>query len=345
MLWRSTDGGATWSKSTFPCDRWIRDMTFVDADHGWIVANDMPGAPYIPGVTTTGAIVLRTSDGGRTWQTTDLSNEIELTAVTFADALHGWVLGTRILETWDGGGAWADSGAAVPDLSISFRGGSTIRAATTHGGDLWAVGAEELIMSTADTAADTAPPMTTDDGDRRWHNTSVTVRLTAVDPGGSVLRTEYCLGGGWRPAGDGTVTLRAPKNHSGDGVHAIKYRSVDAAGNVEFPRTCTVRIDTRRPRTRATAVSVRRGKRVTLPFRITDAKPNGGTAKVRIVVRRAGGRVVKRLPPVNRRVNKRVKVGFRCTLRPGRYTWWAPAVDTAGNPQASALKGTLIVRP
>jgi hypothetical protein len=59
--------------------------------------------------------------------------------------------------------------------------------------------------------------------------------------------------------------MPAPSNHSGDGVHTPSYRSRDAAGNLEAAKRCTVRIDTRRPTTKApSSKSVRRYQYVRL---------------------------------------------------------------------------------
>ena len=81
-----------------------------------------------------------------------------------------------------------------------------------------------------------------------WNNSAVTVNFAAVDdPGGSgVAATYYSVDGGAVSSG-ATANVPAPANHSGDGVHTVKYWSVDKAGNVETTKTATVRIDTTRP--------------------------------------------------------------------------------------------------
>lgn len=95
------------------------------------------------------------------------------------------------------------------------------------------------------TPPDTTRPVTTDDYDGLRQNAPVTVHLTASDPspGSGVAHTYYTLDGG--PQTERTsVTVPAPADHSGDGTHTITYWSVDKAGNVEDPHTCTVTIDT-----------------------------------------------------------------------------------------------------
>ena len=253
-----------------------------------------------------------------------------------------------MLKTTDGGATWTDTGAVVPDSALgSFFRESVLRSAVTVGGNLWAVGADQLILSTLDTSADTAPPLTSDDGDRRWHNSAVTVSLHAANPGGSgVAGTEYKLdSGAWQPAVGGSVTVDAPADHSGDGVHNLYYRSSDVAGNVEFPQLCAVRIDTRPPTTTVgSTVTVRTGKTATLTYRVADATPNGGTATVRMTIRNAAGATVKTLALGLQPVNKKLTALYLCKLAAGTYTYTVTATDTAGNAQSTAGVGKLVVK-
>ena len=95
---------------------------------------------------------------------------------------------------------------------------------------------------TATVRIDTTAPVTNDDAPAGWSNTPVTVTLTATDSGGSGLTaTEYKLDGAASFTSGTTVTV------SGQGLHALTYRSTDAAGNTEADKTATVRIDTTAP--------------------------------------------------------------------------------------------------
>src|SRR5206468_3763934 len=95
---------------------------------------------------------------------------------------------------------------------------------------------------------DTVAPMTSDDAPSGWHNTAVTVHLSATDnAGGSgVDKTYYKVDVGSYAVGT-TVTIGAPADHSNDGTHTISYYSKDNAGNVENVKTATVKIDTADP--------------------------------------------------------------------------------------------------
>jgi len=98
----SPDAGATWSQqssgTTVPLDA----VAFVDGNNGWAVGG---GHFFIfPGV-----VILRTSDGGQTWQPQiPPPGSGPLHAVTFLDRRRGWAVGSRgtILRTADGGATW-----------------------------------------------------------------------------------------------------------------------------------------------------------------------------------------------------------------------------------------------
>lgn len=70
--------------------------------------------------------VLRSTDEGHSWQQVIVPTRATLTAVTFADALHGWAVGhdQTILKTVDGGLSWQlahqDTDEAPPLLDLYF---------------------------------------------------------------------------------------------------------------------------------------------------------------------------------------------------------------------------------
>jgi hypothetical protein len=104
---------------------------------------------------------------------------------------------------------------------------------------------EDVRTSAAVTIATTPPGASSDDAPAGWLDHAVHVTLT---PGARALRTTWELDGGATQTGTG-VDVAAPADHSGDGVHAITYRSW-ALGDVPEPvRTALVRIDTTAPQT------------------------------------------------------------------------------------------------
>jgi photosystem II stability/assembly factor-like uncharacterized protein len=92
----SRDEGRTWAQGEVPVRSTLTGVHLHDESLGWAVGHD--------------ATILRTRDGGRTWQLLAYAPE-ELTPlldVWFADASRGFAIGAygRFLATTDGGDAW-----------------------------------------------------------------------------------------------------------------------------------------------------------------------------------------------------------------------------------------------
>lgn len=131
-LFHTSDGGALWTSVALPPAQYqdIGSPTFSDPDHGTLVAREVP---------TAGAVVLATTDGGRTWSRGPIAwpalGEVE--AVEMFDAQHGLVLVASMLtpagptfdRTSDGGRTWQPLVLARP---------GTIPADDVAGGQLWA---------------------------------------------------------------------------------------------------------------------------------------------------------------------------------------------------------------
>ncbi len=114
-LQRTTDGGGLWSTIPLPV-REARDLDFVDANRGWMVAQ----APTI--VSPCAAYdeqIYVTTDGGLNWdaQVTEAAswrcNNTILEHIVFVDSQHGWTMGGSgsnrfALRTTDGGAHWTE---------------------------------------------------------------------------------------------------------------------------------------------------------------------------------------------------------------------------------------------
>ncbi len=78
--------------------------------------------------------------------------------------------------------------------------------------------------------------------DDNWHNSDVTISFTALDAGSGVAATEYKIDDGAWTSGT-SVTVTASAGGGNDGVHTVKYRSIDNAGNLETTQFGTVKIE------------------------------------------------------------------------------------------------------
>jgi large repetitive protein len=101
------------------------------------------------------------------------------------------------------------------------------------------VGNKEEVQTT-DVKIDQTKPETSSDLSDNWATADVQVKLTAEDQLSGVSKTYYSL--------DGTEFVEGTAfTVSGDGVHTVKFYSIDQAGNVEDVQTKTVKIDTLAP--------------------------------------------------------------------------------------------------
>ncbi len=91
---------------------------------------------------------------------------------------------------------------------------------------------------------DTSRPTTTDNAPKGAQASDVTVTLTGHDTFSGVGQIWYDVDGGpWQTGG--AVFVPAPADHSNDGLHTIRYYSIDNAGNAEVGyKVCAVLIAT-----------------------------------------------------------------------------------------------------
>ncbi len=184
-------------------------------------------------------------------------------------------------------------------------------------------------------ALDREAPTTTATGiDDRWHAAPVTVSFAASDSGSGVAGVESSLDGAPYASGASCTV-------GGNGRHALSYRAVDVAGNVERANVATVLVDAGRPVTRALAkAAARKGQRATLRFSARDVTPRAAFA-IKVF---DGRRPVKTLRVGLRRTNSRQAYSWFCRLPKGTYTWRVYATDLAGNRQRRVGSQTLTVR-
>jgi photosystem II stability/assembly factor-like uncharacterized protein len=126
--WSTEDGGATWTASqTLPLDflgstDFPPQLRFADPDHGWLMAQHGPA-----GMHRYPIYLLRTDDGGRTWDTVvdpyagQALQSCNKTGLFFWDASTGWatvdncpVTAPELHVTADGGQTWTAQPLPAP---------------------------------------------------------------------------------------------------------------------------------------------------------------------------------------------------------------------------------------
>jgi photosystem II stability/assembly factor-like uncharacterized protein len=117
-LFRSTNGGASWTLRFTDSVHHLIHIDFLNADRGYMVGKLYAASPYF----------MNTTDGGASWGIAPLpyvTGDIDL---DFIDELSGWVIGDagRISGTTDGGATWLpESSHTTRDLtSICFTSSS-----------------------------------------------------------------------------------------------------------------------------------------------------------------------------------------------------------------------------
>ncbi len=145
----TSDGGKNWQwqKPELLGKGGYLDVFFTDRRNGWLVSN----------VGT----ILRTRDGGATWEKQESGTTRHLAAVFFIDAKTGWIISERsVLSTTDGGKNWNKT---QPDVSL---------ASGTFFTDIYFIDKQEGWITTTAMASSlweaTATLLHTTDGGRTW---------------------------------------------------------------------------------------------------------------------------------------------------------------------------------
>lgn len=97
--WASGDGGATWRRGLLPPELARAVLRSVDV---------VDGAPSTAWAAGDGGVVLRSADGGLTWERAGLPVAADLLGAAFATPQMGFVVGRRamVFRTGDGGLTW-----------------------------------------------------------------------------------------------------------------------------------------------------------------------------------------------------------------------------------------------
>jgi DNA-binding beta-propeller fold protein YncE len=163
----------------------------------------------------------------------------------------------------------------------------------------------------------------------RWSRLPITFALAAADPDDGVAVTYLQKGGSlaWFLPYTAPVTL-------GQGIHVLRYLSVDTAGNQETTRRSIVRVDCTPPSvvpSRLVGRTVRRGDVLALPLTVADNLSPRCHFSARIS---QNGVVVAETGLGWRAVSPRLRdvtLGLHCDLRRGDYRLRLVVTDAAGN--------------
>lgn len=141
---------------------------------------------------------------------------------------------------------------------------------------------------------------------------------------------DYAAASNWQlePV-DGLRTVEAEYRYAAETVALADSIALDTAG----PRTYALR-----------EAVVRRGRAVSLHYRVNDPIPGSPKAIVTILVRASDGHVAKRLYLGMKPVARDLSVRFVCRLAKGTYRYVVYARDAAGNTQTRLGRRLLTVK-
>jgi photosystem II stability/assembly factor-like uncharacterized protein len=150
----TSDGGKSWTPSSLN----VWGMSFIDASQGWALHGNGEAL-----------VVVATTDGGKSWSQRS-SDPITFipSALTFADEMHGWIVGVggNILATRDGGITWTPQASGTTG-SLE----DVVFVDPVHG---WAVGGQV----TDDALSDAGIMLSTQDGGTTWTTQATGSRAT-----------------------------------------------------------------------------------------------------------------------------------------------------------------------
>lgn len=154
QIYRTLDGGKTWTWQNSGTIRTISSLCFINADEGWATGGWGDGYQYL---------VLKTVDGGASWQHLSFGNTAFSCAdIFFTDSNNGWLCGQdnqilpQIHHTSDGGATWTRQ-----DLPFNGENGEVTRVRFADALEGWA-SVSSLYITPA------GPVLHTTDGGNTW---------------------------------------------------------------------------------------------------------------------------------------------------------------------------------
>ena len=174
-----------------------------------------------------------------------------------------------------------------------------------------------------------------------WKNAAQTVTITAAGGRGTGRTVHYSLDGGVTWGASAADKVDVPV--TSQGAHHVEFYVSDSLASESAHDAGWVNLDSGKPSTSASKATVRKGRKVTLKFRVHDGLPGCGRAVVKLQIRRRT-RVVKTITLGTRPANAALTYRYAAKLKKGTYTYRILATDIAGNHAAKMVWARLRIR-
>lgn len=104
VIYRTGDAGRSWHRQDSGTDLNLIKLSFIDPLHGWALGTKSVGGYPLRRKSS----LIRTQDGGRTWETLTTEETVSLTSFSFVSGSEGWGIDwdNNVVHTVDGGRTW-----------------------------------------------------------------------------------------------------------------------------------------------------------------------------------------------------------------------------------------------
>jgi photosystem II stability/assembly factor-like uncharacterized protein len=110
IIFHTVDGGLNWEEQNSTVSTFIVDLFFLDEKLGWALT--------LRDTLPFGTTIIKTTNGGNEWIAKNYPEDnVFMNTIFYFDSLNGWIGGSKIAGTTDGGFLWID--ANVDSGSVS----------------------------------------------------------------------------------------------------------------------------------------------------------------------------------------------------------------------------------
>ena len=184
----------------------------------------------------------------------------------------------------------------------------------------------------------TQPTVAISGGDDAWHNSAVTLTVSATDSQSGVQKVMYSINGSspsWTTLTGNTITVPGPQGGIINGANNVQVYAIDNTGTQGPTASATVNICTTGPQTEAFApASVKKGKTLKISYIANSITPQ---CTMQMKIYNSNGAVKKSANLGTKPSSTKYSTSFNCKLSPGKYKVKIFATDAAGNAQSSMV--------